>query len=47
MKNTEGYDRIPQRILVDGVDLLLESFVGLFSRIYNVKFLNFSVFQEE
>ena len=35
MKNTEGYDRIPQRILVDGVDLLLESFVGLFSRIYN------------
>ena len=35
MKNTEGYDRIPQRILVDGVDLLLESFVGLFLRIYN------------
>ena len=35
MKNTEGYDRIPQRILVDVVDQLLDSFVGLFDRIYN------------
>ena len=35
LKNTEGFDRIPQRILVDGVDQLLDSFVGLFNRIYN------------
>ena len=35
IKNTEGYDRIPQRILVDGVDQLLDSFVGLFDRIYD------------
>ena len=35
MNELINYDRIPQRILVDGVDLILESFVGLFSRIYN------------
>ena len=34
MKNTEGYDRIPQRILVDGVDCLLVAFNGLFKRVY-------------
>ena len=34
MKNTEGYDRIPQRILIDGVDCLLVAFNGLFKRVY-------------
>ena len=34
VKNSEGYDRIPQRILVDGADVLIATFEGLFSRIY-------------
>ena len=29
MKNSEGYDRIPQRCLVDGVDCLCVAFNGL------------------
>ena len=33
VKNTEGYDRIPQRILADGADFLVVSFEGLFDRI--------------
>ena len=33
-KNSEGFDRIPQRILVDGADTLIVAFEGLFSRIY-------------
>ena len=37
MKNSEGYDRIPQRILIDGVDHLMTAFGGLFSRIYTQK----------
>ena len=37
IKNCEGYDRIPQRILVDGANLLLKPLTGLFSRIYNQK----------
>ena len=31
VKNSEGYDRIPQRILVDGADVLIATFEGLFS----------------
>ena len=27
IKNTEGYDRIPQRVLVDGLEQLLDPFV--------------------
>ena len=37
MKNSEGYDRIPQRILIDGVDRLMTAFRGLFSRICTKK----------
>ena len=37
IKNTEGFDRIPQRILVDGADILGDSLVGLFERIYHQK----------
>ena len=37
MKNTEGYDRIPQRILVDGSDHLLTPLTRLFDLIYNHK----------
>ena len=35
IKNSEGYDRILQRILVDGADHLSIAFVGLFERIYH------------
>ena len=34
IKNCEGFDRIPQRILVDGAQLLLTPLKGLFQRIY-------------
>ena len=34
IKNTEGYDRIPQRILVDGSEVLHGPFSVLFSKIY-------------
>ena len=34
IKNTEGYDRIPQRILIDGRDALIEPLVSLFNLIY-------------
>ena len=37
IKNTEGYDRIPQRILVDGVEQLLESLTNSFKLIYSEK----------
>ena len=33
-KNCEGYDRIPQRILTDGAEVLITPFVGLFKRVY-------------
>ena len=33
-KNSEGLDRIPQRILVDGAEVLLKPISGLFKRIY-------------
>ena len=35
MKNCEGYDRIPQRILVDGIDHLVQPLSKLFFLIYN------------
>jgi hypothetical protein len=31
-KNLEGYDRIPQRIFVDGIDYLVTSFTGSIKR---------------
>ena len=30
LKNTEGYDRIPQRIFIDALDILIEPLTGLF-----------------
>ena len=36
-KNSEGFDRIPQRILIDGVDYLLEPLTCLFKLIYEEK----------
>ena len=36
IKNTEGYDRIPQRVLVDGLEQLLDPLTDLFKLIYNV-----------
>jgi hypothetical protein len=33
-KNSEGYDRIPERILVDGIDCLVKPFTGLFELVY-------------
>jgi hypothetical protein len=37
LKNTEGYDRIPQRVLVDGIEHLLQPFTKLFDLIYREK----------
>ena len=37
IKNTEGYDRIPQRVLVDGSDVLSGPFSDLFNKIYQEK----------
>ena len=34
VENSEGYDRIPQRILLDGVDALISPLASLFSMIY-------------
>ena len=34
IKNCEGYDRIPQRILVDGIDHLAVPLTQLFNQIY-------------
>ena len=34
IKNTEGYDRIPQRILIDGLGVLIEPLTKLFSMVY-------------
>jgi hypothetical protein len=36
-KNTEGYDPIPQRVLIDGVDILIGPFSKLFHKIYHEK----------
>ena len=35
IKNTEGFDRIPQRILVDGSEHLVDPLTELFGLIYN------------
>ena len=37
MKNSEGSDRIPQRILIDGISILLEPLSKLFYNIYEKK----------
>jgi hypothetical protein len=37
LKNSEGFDRIPVRILCDGVDFLLDSLTCLFKLIYDEK----------
>jgi hypothetical protein len=37
IKNSEGWDRIPQRVLVDGIEELLEPITVLMSMIYNQK----------
>ena len=34
IKNCEGCDRIPQRVLIDGIDLLIDPLTKLFSMIY-------------
>ena len=34
VKNCEGPDQIPQRILIDGVERLVEPFSKLFEKIY-------------
>ena len=40
-KNCEGYDRIPQKILLDGLDALLTPFSKLFAMIlYSFAFLH-------
>jgi hypothetical protein len=36
-KNSEGFDRIPQRILADSADVLVGPLTGLFDRIYHPK----------
>ena len=35
LKKLEGYDRIPQRVLLDGAEFLFTSFGLLFEKIYN------------
>jgi hypothetical protein len=35
IKNYEGFDRIPQRVLVDGISNLLSPLTALFQFIYN------------
>ena len=37
LKNTEGYDRMPQRNLREGIDILASPFAKLFNKIYNKK----------
>ena len=39
VKNCEGYDRIPQRVLIDGIDLLINPLTKLFSMIYVKNYL--------
>ena len=34
-KNSEGFDRIPQRKLLDGISILIEPFSKLFDLIYS------------
>ena len=37
MKNSEGDDRIPQRIIIDGINILLRPLTVLFGKIYETK----------
>jgi hypothetical protein len=37
LENSRGFDRIPQRILTDGADVLIDPLTGLFDRIYHKK----------
>ena len=37
IKNTEGYDRIPQRIIIDGLDSLGKPLTKLFELVYRDK----------
>ena len=37
IKNCEGYDRIPQRILIDGIDFLAKPLTALLNQIYITK----------
>ena len=37
LKNCEGYDRIPQRFLIDGISILINPLTKLFSLIYSTK----------
>ena len=37
VKNSEGYDRIPQRVLIDGIDHLILPLTELFNKIYHKK----------
>ena len=39
IKNCEGYDRIPQRFLIDGIDILINPLSQLFSLIYRDKLI--------
>ena len=39
IKNTEGYDHIPQRVIVDGVSQLIASLSNLFEIIYKNKLI--------
>ena len=36
-KNCEGHDRLPQRILIDGIEILINPLVELFQKIYEQK----------
>ena len=36
-KNCEGMDRIPQRIIVDGISILIKPLTELFNSIYVLK----------
>ena len=41
LKKTEGYDRIPQRILIDGRESLIDPLASLFALIYrDIWFIN-------
>jgi hypothetical protein len=37
IKNTEGFDKISQRVLLDGVDILVQPFGVFFNKIYHEK----------
>ena len=37
LKNTEGFDRIPQRVLIDDIEHLFQPFAKLFELIYREK----------